>query len=144
MRSFFELETPDFAWKFVRTVRIKYKTYKKFLISTKVQSTQTSAILELQTSDFAKIKKCKIQKNKKSKNEKNIKNTTIQKTLGFQLLVQKCKREQNIKRAKTAKQQKIEEKALALAISHRIFRSFIGILQNIWGVCYFALRTSYQ
>ena len=60
MRSFFELETPDFAWKFVRTVRIKYKTYKKFLISTKVQSTQTSVILELQNSDFAKIKKCKI------------------------------------------------------------------------------------
>ena len=44
------------------------------------------------------------------------------KTLGFQLLVQKRKREQNIKRAKTAKPQKIEEKALALAISHRIFR----------------------
>ena len=35
-----------------------------------------------------------------------IKNITIQKTLGFQLLVQKCKREQNIKRAKTAKPQK--------------------------------------
>ena len=45
----------------------KVQTYKKFLISTNVQSTQTSAILELQTSDFAKIKKCKIQK---SKNEK--------------------------------------------------------------------------
>ena len=54
--SFFELETPDFAWKFVRTVRTKYKTYKKFLISTKVQSTQTSAIFELQTSELAKIK----------------------------------------------------------------------------------------
>ena len=80
--------------------------------------------------------------NTKKQKCKNIKNTTIQKTLEFQLLVQKLKREQNIKRAKTAKQQKIEEKALALAISHRIFRSFIGILQNIWGVCYFALRTS--
>ena len=67
MRSFFELEIPDFAWKFVRTVRIKYKTYKKFLISTKVQSTQTSAIFELQTSDFAKIKKCIIQKSKNVK-----------------------------------------------------------------------------
>ena len=60
--------------------------------------------------------------NTKKQKCKNIKNTTIQKTLGFQLLVQKRKREQNIKRAKTAKPQKIEEKALALAISHRIFR----------------------
>ena len=37
---------------------------------------------------------------------KNIKNTTIQKTLGFQLLVQKRKREQNIKTAKTAKKRR--------------------------------------
>ena len=44
----------------------KVQTYKKFLISTKVQSTQTSAILELQTSDFAKIQK-KMQNTKKQK-----------------------------------------------------------------------------
>ena len=36
-RSFFEVETPDFAWKFVWTVRTKY-THKK------VQSTHNSAI----------------------------------------------------------------------------------------------------
>ena len=35
--SFFEVETPDFAWKFVLTVRTKY-THKK------VQSTHNSAI----------------------------------------------------------------------------------------------------
>ena len=40
--------------------------------------------------------------NTKKQKCKNIKNTTIQKPLGFQLLVQKGKREQNIKRAKTA------------------------------------------
>ena len=40
-RSFFELETPDFAWKFVWTVRTKY-THKK------VQSTHNSTIFGLQ------------------------------------------------------------------------------------------------
>ena len=30
-RSFFELETPDFAWKFVWTVRTKY-THKKYKV----------------------------------------------------------------------------------------------------------------
>ena len=40
-RSFFEVETPDFAWKFVWTVRTKY-THKK------VQSTHNSTIFELQ------------------------------------------------------------------------------------------------
>ena len=54
--------------------------------------------------------------NTKKQKCKNIKNTTIQKKIGFQLLVQKCKREQNIKRAKIA------EKALAPAILHTIFR----------------------
>ena len=29
-RSFFELETPDFAWKFVWTVQIKYITQPFF------------------------------------------------------------------------------------------------------------------
>ena len=68
--------------------------------------------------------------NTKKQKWKNIKNTTIQKTLEFQLLVQKLKRDQNIERAKNAKPQKIEEKALVPAISHRIFRWFIVILQK--------------
>ena len=42
--SFFELQSPDFAWKFVWTVRTKYK-------STKVLITQP--FFELQTPDFA-------------------------------------------------------------------------------------------
>ena len=45
-RSFFELETPDFAWKFVWTVRTKY-THKKY----KVLITQP--FFELETPDFA-------------------------------------------------------------------------------------------
>ena len=47
-RSFFELETPDLALKFVWTIRTKYKTYKKFLKSTKVKSTHNSAGYRLQ------------------------------------------------------------------------------------------------
>ena len=52
-RSFLELQSPHFVWKFVWTVRTKYK-------STKVQKVQkskkvliTQPFLELQTPDFA-------------------------------------------------------------------------------------------
>ena len=55
-RSFFELQTPDFAWKFVWIVQINYKSTKvqkvqKKYISTKVLITQL--FFELQTPDFA-------------------------------------------------------------------------------------------
>ena len=53
---------------------------------------------------------------KKYKKYNNKKNTWVS------AISTKRKSEQNIKRAKTAKPQKIEEKTLAPAISHRIFR----------------------
>ena len=45
-RSFFELETPDLAWKFVWNIRTKYKPYKKFF--KKYKSTHNSASYRLQ------------------------------------------------------------------------------------------------
>ena len=42
-------------------------------------------------------------RNKKNIKRKNIKSTKMQKTLGCQLLVQKSKREQNIRRAKNSR-----------------------------------------
>ena len=66
-------------------------------------------------------------KYKKVKMQKNIKSIKIHKTLGCHPLVQKNKREQNIKRAKP---QKIEEKAPAPAIFHRTFLGCIGILEK--------------
>ena len=64
-------------------------------------------------------KKMQNAKYKKAKTRKHIKSIIIAKALGCQLLVQKCIREQNIKREKT---QKIAEKPLAPSIFHRIFR----------------------
>ena len=58
----------------------------------------------------------------------NTKKQKYKKTLGRQILGQKCKRGKNIKRAKTAI---IAEKALVPAIFNRISRWFIGILQKI-------------
>ena len=52
-QPFFELQTPDFAWKFVSTVRTKYKSTKN---TTKYKSTKvliTQPFFELQTPDFA-------------------------------------------------------------------------------------------
>ena len=55
-QPFFELQTPDFAWKFVWIVQINYKSTKvqkvqKKYISTKVLITQS--FFELQTPDLA-------------------------------------------------------------------------------------------
>ena len=52
-QPFFELQTPDFAWKFVWIVQINYKSTKsiKKYIRTKVLITQS--FFELQTPDFA-------------------------------------------------------------------------------------------
>merc|ERR1712020_217842 len=89
-QPFFELQTPDFAWKFVWIVQVNYKSTKstKKYISTKVLITQS--FLELQTPDFAwkfictvqpnekvqKYKKYKCTKNTKvQKNKKNVKST---------------------------------------------------------------------
>ena len=76
-RSFFELETPDLAWKFVWTIRTKYKTYKKFLKSTKVQSTHNSASYRLQILHGSSYRpNYKVQKYKKFKSTLR---TTLQK-----------------------------------------------------------------
>ena len=102
-QPFFELQTPDFAWKFVWIVQINYKSTKvqkvqkstKKYISTKVLITQS--FLELQTPDFAwkfiytvqpnkkvqkykkyrKIKKCKKHKTYKKMNLKFGRRTSL-------------------------------------------------------------------
>ena len=72
-QSFLELQTPDFAWKFICTVQPnekvqkvqKYKSTKstKKHISTKLLITQS--FLELQTPDFAWKFLCTVQPNEK-------------------------------------------------------------------------------
>ena len=61
-KPFFELQTPDFAWKFVWTVEPndKVQKYKKYK-STKIQK--------------YKVQNKKVQKYKNAKNAKNVKNT---------------------------------------------------------------------
>merc|ERR1712083_680946 len=83
-RSFFELQTPDFAWKFVWIVQINYKSTKvqkvqkstKKYISTKVLITQS--FLELQTPDFAWKFICTVQPNEKVQKYKKYKSTKVQ------------------------------------------------------------------
>ena len=48
-QPFFELHTPDFAWKFVWIVQTNYKSTKKY-VGTKVLITQS--FFELQTPNF--------------------------------------------------------------------------------------------
>merc|ERR1712148_90900 len=50
-RPFFELQTPDFAWKFVWTVPTNYE--KKFVITYIHNYAITQPFFELQTPDFA-------------------------------------------------------------------------------------------
>ena len=52
-QPFFELQTPDFAWKFVSIVQINYKSTKSTKKVHKYKSTHNSAIFELKTPDFA-------------------------------------------------------------------------------------------
>ena len=83
-RSFFELETPNLAWKFGWTIRTKYKTYKKFLKSTKVQSTYNSASYRLQilhgSSYRPNYKVQKYKKFQKFQKWKSTLRTTLQKS----------------------------------------------------------------
>ena len=109
-RSFFELETPDLAWKFVWTVRTKY-THKK------VQSTHNSAIFQVQilhgssyglSNQIKKYKstlRTKVQKyrstneqRKKYKMYKNTKNTWVP--------AMSTKKQRRAKYKKSKKQQK--------------------------------------
>merc|ERR1712114_104835 len=84
-QPFFELQTPDFAWKFVWIVQINYKSTKvqkvqkstKKYISTKVLITQS--FLELQTPDFAWKFICTVQPNEKVQKYKKYKSTKVQK-----------------------------------------------------------------
>merc|ERR1719219_2063313 len=107
-QPFFELQTPDFAWKFVWIVQINYKSTKvqkvqkstKKYISTKVLITQS--FLELQTPDFAWKFICtvqpneKVQKYKKYKKYKSTKSTKSTK-------VQKYRKIKNVKSTKHTK-----------------------------------------
>ena len=55
-RSFLELQSPDFAWKFIWTVRTKYKSTKVQKVQKSTKSTKvliTQPFFELQTPDFA-------------------------------------------------------------------------------------------
>merc|ERR1712083_1049887 len=76
IQPFFELQTPDFEWKFVWIVQINYKSTKstKKYISTKVLITQS--FLELQTPDFAWKFICTVQPNEKVQKYKS---TEVQK-----------------------------------------------------------------
>merc|ERR1712105_96018 len=84
-QPFFELQTPDFAWKFVWTVPTNYKSTKvqkvqkstKKYISTKVLITQS--FLELQTPDFAWKFICTVQPNEKVQKVQKYKSTKVQK-----------------------------------------------------------------
>ena len=78
-QPFFELHTPDFAWKFLWIVQINYKSEKstKKYISTKVLITQS--FLELQTPDFAWKFICTVQSNEKVQKYKKYKSTKVQK-----------------------------------------------------------------
>ena len=64
--SFFQLETPDFAWKFVWTVQTKYK-HKK-VQKYKVRITQP--FFELQTSEFKNQKRAKTLEEQKTEKQK--------------------------------------------------------------------------
>ena len=72
-QPYFELQTPDFALKFVWIVQINYKSTKstKKYISTKVLITQS--FLDLQTPDFAWKFICNVQPNEKVQKYKNTK-----------------------------------------------------------------------
>ena len=55
-RSFFELQSSDFAWKFVWTVRIRYESTKVQEVQKSTKSTKVLKIqpfFELQIPDFA-------------------------------------------------------------------------------------------
>ena len=53
-RSFFKLQTPDFAWKFVWTVPTNYGFFCNYLITLLVRNYAiTQPFFELQTPDFA-------------------------------------------------------------------------------------------
>jgi len=51
-QSFFELQTPDFAWKFIWTVRTKYKSTKRYKSTKSTKVLITQPFFELQTPDF--------------------------------------------------------------------------------------------
>ena len=95
-QPFFELQTPDFAWKFVWIVQINYKSTKvqkvqkstKKYISTKVLITQS--FLELQTPDFAWKFICTVQPNEKVQKYKKYKSIKIQKYKSTKNEEKKC------------------------------------------------------
>ena len=99
-QPFFELQTPDFAWKFVWIVQINYKSTKvqkvqkstKKYISTKVLITQS--FLELQTPDFAWKFICTVQPNEKVQKYKKYKSTKVQKYRK----IKKCKKHKTYKK----------------------------------------------
>ena len=70
-QPFFELQTPDFAWKFIWIVQTNYKSTKSTKKSTKVLITQS--FLELQTPDFAWKFICTVQPNEKVQKYKSTK-----------------------------------------------------------------------
>merc|ERR1719219_1792733 len=103
-QPFFELQTPDFAWKFVWIVQINYKSTKvqkvqkstKKYISTKVLITQS--FLELQTPDFAWKFICTVQPNEKVQKYKKYKSTKVQKYKSTKLQKYKSTKVQKYKK----------------------------------------------
>ena len=71
-QPFFELQTPDFAWKFIWTVEPndkvqKYQKYKKYK-STKIQKYKVQNKKVQKYKNAKKCKKCKSTKSTKIKN----------------------------------------------------------------------------
>merc|ERR1712030_103839 len=81
-QPFFELQTPDFAWKFIWTVKPndKVQKYKKYK-STKIQKYKNTKVQKYKSTKIQKRKKStkqkstKIQKYKNTKKSKNVKST---------------------------------------------------------------------
>ena len=81
-QPFFELQTPDFAWKFIWTVLTYYKSTKVQKVQKKYISKKvliTLSFLELQTPDFARKFICTVQPNEKVQKYKKYKSTKVQK-----------------------------------------------------------------
>ena len=64
-RSFFELETPDLARKFVWTIRTKYKKYKKYKVLITQLLTDFKFCMEVHIDQITKYKSTKSSKNEK-------------------------------------------------------------------------------
>merc|ERR1712173_524203 len=74
-QPFFELQTPDFAWKFVWIVQINYKSTKSTKKVHKYKSTHNSVIFRATDSRFYMKFMCTVQPTEKVQKYKKYKST---------------------------------------------------------------------